>query len=837
MEPRGPAVRTGALAALLLCSPAVLWFVPIPTGLDPGTALVGLAGLTILFAIGGSVVFHLEFRGEAHMFTLSELPLILGLFTVSPAVLIVARLLGELLSAFVGPRQSRRKLAFNLGLVASEAVVALLMFHQVFGSPSLGSPAGWAAALVAVATAELVAHAALTLVISWHGGRHAYVTVAAAAVLSTLANGSLGITAALLFHTHPAALLLIAVIAGVFHLLYAGYARVQARYASLQVLYDFTEVLNGPGGVNDIVEAMLQYARRLLRADLAELVVVTDDGSVLRSRLQGSRPLEHPPVGEDKAMVAALFAGDGTVLQPRGEATAATPYLETLGVADAVVAHLALGDVTGVLTVGGRLADVSTFDADDARLFETLASHAGMALEKRQLIEKLRAEAGRREHQALHDDLTGLPNRTQFLERAGELLASRRRADHKVAVLLMDLDHFKEVNDTLGHHTGDELLQEVGRRLRGLTRTDDIAARLGGDEFALLLTDVLDQEQALAAAHRLIEGLRAPVRLHGVDLEIQCSVGVAVSPDHGTDVKELLQRADVAMYDAKHSLAGARCYDHDTDRYTPRRLQLVADLRKAIDGGDLQVYYQPKACLKTRKIIGVEALVRWQHPEHGPMLPDEFIPVAEHTGLITPLTWVVLSQALEQLAAWHAQGIEIDLAVNVAARSVMEPGFVTTIRDLLTRSGVAAPRLMLEITESSIMSDSDGAVDALEELSQLGVGLSIDDFGTGYSSLSYLQRLPVQELKVDRSFVFNVDTDANDQAIVRSVIELGHSLGLSVVAEGVESQLAWNRLVSLGCDVAQGYFLSRPVPAADMSRWLQETVAGSAAVAPLHAGV
>jgi diguanylate cyclase (GGDEF)-like protein len=788
-----------------------------------------------LFAVAGAARFHVEFRGEAHSFTLSELPLVLGLSALHPVGLIVARLVGEAVSTFFHPRQPARKLVLNAGVFVAECVVAAVIFIGAFGGPALDSPAGWIAALVAVGAADLLGLGIVNTVIRWHGGQPNLVNVGAAALTSTVANCSLGITAVLLYQAHPAALIMIAVIAALLHLVYSAYVRVQARYASLQVLYDFTELLNGPGGANDIVEAMLSYARRLLRADFAELIVFPEHGAALRSRLQGSRPLEHPPVGDDKAMVSALISTERTILQPQGATTAATPYLDTLGVDDAVVARLPLGDTIGVLAVGGRLADVSTFDADDARLFETLASHAGMALERRQLIEKLRTEADRREHQALHDDLTGLPNRTQFLERASALLASRRRADQKVAVLLMDLDHFKEVNDTLGHQTGDELLIEVARRLRELTRTDDIAARLGGDEFALLLTDVLDQEQALAAAHRLIEGLGTPVRLHGVDLEIQCSIGVAVSPDHGTDVTQLLQRADVAMYDAKHSRTGAKCYDHDVDQYSPRRLQLVADLRKAIDAGQLEVHYQPKACLQTRTIVGVEALVRWMHPEHGPIFPDEFIPMAENTGLITPLTWVVLRQSLTQLKAWHTRGQEIDLAVNVAARSLLEPDFVPTLRALLLQTGIAASHLTLEITESSIMSDSEKAVDSLAELSELGVGLSIDDFGTGYSSLAYLQRLPVKELKVDRAFVFNVDTDANDQAIVRSVIDLGHSLGLSVVAEGVETQLSWNRLVALGCDIAQGYFLSRPIPAEEMTRWLTEVAASPDGVAPLHA--
>ena len=819
---------------MLATSPILLWNLP-PAAFAAQPTWVGVLGLASLFAVGGTVSFHLEFRGEAHIFTLSELPMVLGLFWVDPFTLLAARLAGEIVVTLFEPRRPVKKLALNAGICVVECVVALLVFHAVFAAPPLGSPAGWLAGLGAVAAADIVGLAAVTAAIRWHGGRTQPVSLGVAALVSTIANCSLGITAALLFDTHPAALLLIAVIAVMLHLMYAGYVRVHARYASLQVLYDFTELLNGAVGADDVVEAMLSYARRLLRADVAELVLFGDDGTVVRSRLEGSDPLRHPELTSDRAAILQLCGATQTVLQPRGETGPASAYLDALGVDDGVVARVPLGDGQGLFTVGGRLANTSTFDVDDARLFETLVNHAGMALEKGRLIEELRAEAARREHQALHDDLTGLPNRAQFLERAGALLVGRRSSDNEVAVLLMDLDNFKDVNDTLGHHIGDELLQEVARRLRSLTRADDIAARLGGDEFVLLLTDVENQEQALAAADRLIEGLRTPVNLHGVDLEIHTSVGVAVSPDHGNDVAVLLQRADVAMYDAKSSGGGARCYDQNTDHYSPRRLQLVADLRKAIDDRQLDVHYQPKAAFGNGRIIGVEALVRWHHPEHGPMFPDEFIPLAEHTGLITPLTWVVLGKVLAQWRTWFSMGVDISVAVNVAARSLLEKEFVSKVRDLLAEYDVPASQLTLEITESNIMSDTEHALDSLRELADLGVQLSVDDFGTGYSSLSYLQRLPVQELKVDRSFVFNVDTDTNNQAIVRSVIELGHSLGLSVVAEGVENQLSWNRLVSLGCDLAQGYFLSRPIPAEAMTSWLISSATSAAPdVAPLH---
>jgi diguanylate cyclase (GGDEF)-like protein len=437
----------------------------------------------------------------------------------------------------------------------------------------------------------------------------------------------------------------------------------------------------------------------------------------------------------------------------------------------------------------------------------------------------LRHQAEVNEHQALHDALTDLPNRTLFHDRVHQALTSARRDHVPSAVMIMDLDRFKEVNDTLGHASGDELLKQVGTRLRESLRESDTVARLGGDEFGVLLPKVLDSAAAVAVARKLRTTLEEPFTIHGLALQMEASIGIALYPEHGTDVQSLLQRADVAMYVAKEHPAGCEVYSRERDAYSPDRLTLLTELRRAIDRGQLVLHYQPKVDLRTGEIHGVEALVRWKHPERGMVPPDEFIPPAQKTGVIGPLTMFVLDEALRQCRNWALQGLELCVAVNLSTRNLLDVHLPDTVGELLSRWEVAPSLLELEITESTILADPIRAMQILSRLDEMGVRLAIDDFGTGYSSLAYLKRLPVDELKIDKSFILGMEDSENDAVIVRSTIDLGRNLGLRVVAEGVETSKAWNRLASLGCDIAQGYYLSRPIPAGELTEWIRERAA------------
>jgi diguanylate cyclase (GGDEF)-like protein len=389
--------------------------------------------------------------------------------------------------------------------------------------------------------------------------------------------------------------------------------------------------------------------------------------------------------------------------------------------------------------------------------------------------------------------------------------------------MILDLDRFKEVNDTLGHQHGDLLLVEVGTRLRTAVGPAGFVARLGGDEFAILLDGTDDEDHAIRVGRRLLRSLEQPVSLDGLEIEVGGSLGLAVAPAHGTDPAGLLKRADMAMYDAKASTGGLRLYEPEADSDNPRRLLLVSELRTALNTGRIEVHVQPQARLATGAVPSVEALVRWNHPELGAVPPDEFIPVAERSGLIGLVTTRVLDLSLAAVADWRRQGVDLSVAVNLSTRSLHDADLIDEVTRLLRRHDVPASRLTLEVTESSVMADPARAIALLHQLRALGVRLSVDDFGTGYSSLSYLKSLPVSEVKIDRSFVIGLSSQGEDVAIVRAIVDLGRHLGLEVVAEGVEDQETWDLLASMGCDLVQGWHLGRPMPTAELVPWLRAT--------------
>jgi diguanylate cyclase (GGDEF)-like protein/PAS domain S-box-containing protein len=435
-------------------------------------------------------------------------------------------------------------------------------------------------------------------------------------------------------------------------------------------------------------------------------------------------------------------------------------------------------------------------------------------------------------HQALHDGLTGLPNRAALVEAGEDLLSQVNGSGDALSVVLMDLDRFKEINDTLGHSYGDRLLTNVAQRLQGLLRTGDMLARLGGDEFAVLMPG-LDRHAAPAAARRLLDAFVESFTIDGLDLDVQASIGVAVA-DHGPPPNErgidaLLREADIAMYTAKEVQTGVEVYDPEADIHTRSRLVLLSELRRGMVEGQIVLHYQPKIALGTGELVGVEARVRWEHPTRGMLLPEHFLSIVEQTGLITTLSDIVLDMALAQTSAWLRDGHAVQVAVNLSARYLHHLDLPDRIFEALARHHVPARLLRLELTESALIADPAKALSILERLHDGGVRLSIDDFGTGYSSMSYLKRLPVDELKVDRSFVGGMTTSVEDAALVRSVVDLGHNLGMEVVAEGVEDPLTTTALAELKCDVGQGFHFAHPAPASEIAVWLQRMTGGTSA--------
>ncbi len=433
----------------------------------------------------------------------------------------------------------------------------------------------------------------------------------------------------------------------------------------------------------------------------------------------------------------------------------------------------------------------------------------------------LRRQVEENEHLAMHDTLTGLPNRNLFKDRLDQALSRSTRSGHHTGLLFLDLDRFKEVNDALGHRQGDELIKLIAHRLVSAVRDADSVARLGGDEFAIIVPDVSNSSTLVVVAERFTELLREPFEINDITVNVEASIGVALYPDHGEDADTLMQHADIAMYAAKDGGLDYAFYSAESDSNSPVKLALAGELRRALDNDDeLVMYYHPLVDLHTGDVTGVEALIRWNHPTRGFVYPDDFIPLAEQSGLIRPLTLKALDLSLAQCRRWHDQGLDLRVAVNLSARNLREPDLPDRVAALLRRHGVPASHLELEVTESGLLSDPDYANTLLCRLSALGIHLALDDFGTGYSSLSYLKNLPVNQLKIDRSFVNNMSEDATDAMIVRSVIDLAHNLGLNVTAEGVETLTQLDHLANLSCDTIQGYHLTKPLPADEIASWV-----------------
>jgi diguanylate cyclase (GGDEF)-like protein len=484
----------------------------------------------------------------------------------------------------------------------------------------------------------------------------------------------------------------------------------------------------------------------------------------------------------------------------------------------------------GVIETAVPLANVVARAEASVRRLDLLVAaclallYIAMFLLARKAGAAINAELTQRDEQARRDPLTSLPNREQLHHLVHEALVRSRRSKQKVALMLMDLNRFKEINDTLGHHTGDRVLQQLSSRLRNVMRDAETVARLGGDEFAILLPAISDRAEAAAVAQRILKTLEEPFVAAGVSLEVDASIGIALYPEHGDRVAKLLRAADVAMYLGKETLSGYTFFSQGSDPADGgRRLALISELRTALEDGQLVLYYQPKMELATGRITGVEALVRWQHPRGGLLAPDEFIPLLEQSSLLRQFTLYIVEMALRDCSAWRSAGLDLRVAVNLSMRNLLDAHLPADLRTLIRHSpNLRSDALELEITESMILSDPERTFRVCTALRELGFQLTVDDFGTGYSSLAYLQRLPVSSLKIDKSFVTAMAAgDGDSEAIVRSTLDLAENLGLAVVAEGVETEAVWRRLTELGCGHAQGFFISRPLPNEELVAWLK----------------
>jgi diguanylate cyclase (GGDEF)-like protein len=607
------------------------------------------------------------------------------------------------------------------------------------------------------------------------------------------------------------------------------------RITELEWLRTISQRLNGAHTLDAVLDIVFEGVRNGLGYDRVGFNLIDHESGVFidcmgtDSQGRQTRPMDRSmtldPAGPIRRLPGFGAMLDGAEFFYTTDAAAECPpellYLYDGNPKHNLMVPIRSGDrVTGVISVDNLLSGLPIFP-EDADPLLALAHHVGTAVENARLLEHEQAERVKLATMATTDALTTLPNRLLLHQRLELAIEAAARTHASVALLLMDLDRFKEVNDTLGHHAGDMLLREVSARLRAAVRGSDTVARLGGDEFSVVLP-YTDREGAIHVASTLLQSLEAPIVIEGQRLVIESSVGIALFPDHGTDVPLLLRHADVAMYVAKRAKSRYAVYSLDADEHSTERLTLVSELRAALREGGLRLNYQPLVDLQDGRLVGVEALSRWRHPVQGEIPPDQFIPLAEQSDVIIPLTSWVLETALNQTRMWErADRLCLSIGVNLSARVLHDPSLPQTVARLLNLYGISPPRLTLEITESALMADPTRALDVLTRLGALGVQLAVDDFGTGYSSLAYLKQWPVQVLKIDKSFVLGLGTTRNlqDIAIVRSVVALGKALGMQVVAEGVETREAWDTLHGLGCTLAQGYYMSRPLSGEDLPAW------------------
>jgi diguanylate cyclase len=551
---------------------------------------------------------------------------------------------------------------------------------------------------------------------------------------------------------------------------------------------------------------------RLRLRDLSGNVVFSDDGSGLKKNVDDDEALEAAH-GEVVARLTYLN-DDSDDIGPKGPAVVEVYLPLTAGKSEHRVGVLEI-----YLPYAPINADVT---ASLHNLYRDLAvGLVGLYLAlfaiSLSVSRRLRQQLRRNTYLVEHDSLTDLPNRTAFRRQAQAVCSAARREKSSVVIGIIDLDRFKEVNDTLGHPNGDLLLNELARRLSGFLRPQDSVARLGGDEFGIILRDITEPEQVFWRIRTLIEH---EVTIAQLPLSVDSSIGYVVFPDDGSDIDELLQLADVAMYVAKAQHSGVARYNPTQNHYDPSKLTLMGELRQAIETNQLVLHYQPKLTVENGRIDSVEALVRWQHPTRGLLYPDHFVPLAEQTDLIERLTGWVLTRALSELRGLGPPAAYLTVAVNISARNLGRLGFAQRVAQVLDRVGVSADHLALELTETALMTDPARAVSSLQEVSQLGIRVSIDDFGCGQTSLGYLSTLPIDELKIDRSFICDMVENSRHAAIVRSIVDLGHNLALHVVAEGVETSEALMALRAIGCGLAQGYLFARPMPADQLHVWL-----------------
>ena len=836
---RGPAA-VWLLTAAMAATAGLVWREDLvlgrATGLGDARVWLPWWGIAAAFYVAEAWPVHVHFRKQAHTLSVTEIGLVFGLFFASPAALFAGQIVGAGLALAVNRRQRPVKLAFNLAEQSLCTGLALVVFGALAGG---GGGRLWVAALVAVGGAHVVGVVLVSAVIAVAERTRLLVSqvldTLGLSLAGSLATACLGLVGVSLEESQPLGLLLLAFPVGICVLAFRSYMQQRTQRDYVEFLYESMRAAQGAPEMGLAVGQLLLSARRLLRADYAEIILLTRtaDEPVLRSTSDATgqtlmRPDALTPATND-AILSASAAERSILLPRRRDAHALDAFIASRGLADGVVGVLR-GDegVFGLLLVGGRIGDVTEFDENDLVLFETFNSHAGVLLQNGRLEQSLAQVTELQEqlrHQAYHDSLTGLPNRVLFATRVAEAMETAERDKASRAVLFLDLDGFKFVNDSWGHAVGDEMLVRVAERLRAATRPGDTPARLGGDEFAILLANA-SSEEAEHVAQRIRDALGEPFWLAGRETTAQASIGIALTGEHAATAEELLRNADIAMYVAKSDeRSNYAIYEPRFHQRLRERQELAVELRRALDGDEIVVHYQPVVSLESGEVKAFEALVRWEHPERGRIAPDEFLGIAEEAGLIVDLGATVMSQALRQVREWQETipiAADIGLWVNLAPGEFTNERLVEDLAFALSRARFDPRKLTVEITEGSVMRDEHNGLKAMHRLRDLGVALSIDDFGTGYSSLSRLAQFPIQLLKIPKTFVDPLAGDGADTSFIDAILRLADSLGILTVAEGIETCQQASQLRAVGCELGQGYVFSKALTASDARLFLEE---------------
>jgi diguanylate cyclase (GGDEF)-like protein len=816
-RPKVPVRRPQHLAWLItgpLIVLAIGFSIPVIVADHHPWRAAGLAPVfVLLIALAGLTPLQFDVRRQSYSMLLTDIPLLLALFYLSPPVVLAVRLL----ACFLMPKLYRWgtiKMAFNVaGIACGTAVANLIVYVFPFG-PGIG-PRAWAVLGFAVFANQLVMAAAVGGVILLIQGMsyiRQFVATLWPVFVVLLVNITLGIVMLLALAVSLWAIILLAALAVAIGFVYRAYAQFLGQHKSFSEMYDLTKAVSASVHDGTLSDVLLSQVRALMQAESASLWLPSKGrhGEVLlSSRFDYPGLLDSAPTPEVFRQ-RAIQTGETIFVSPKHGPEDLRAAMRVRDLKDAIVVPLRSGTVVvGALEVANRLGDTVLFRPDHVRLLETLAAHAGVAVENSRLVDRLRFDAN-------NDQLTELPNRNRMLEALGEAMRGRAPGE-VVAVLTFDVVELRQVNESLGHTAGDKVLIEVARRLRALAPPAALVARVGGDEFAVELRTT-NAESAVAIAERLRAGLRDPMVVESLTVDIDTNAGIAVHPDHGTRPETLLQRADVATQVAKVR-GSVQLFNAGLESRSVRRLGLASDLRTALETGEIEVFFQPKVRLRDRTVVGVECLARWEHPVHGSVAPEDFVAVAEHTGQLSLLTETVLREGLRRAREWADAGRSLSVSVNICPRTLADAEFPDQVAALLAEYEVCPSRLTLEITEVGVIG-GERSVPALQRLHEVGVRLSIDDFGTGQSSLAHLRGLPVQEVKIDRTFIQGLATDVGDLAIARTIVDMARHFDLAVVAEGVESELTLTQLEEMGCDVGQGFLFSRALPYERLEAWL-----------------